>query len=450
MPTNGADVIPEGPEASASLPRVVGARIDTLYLAFDLDVKARRVRELEAVKKAADRTRRKATTDPRTGEPMGGEEATVKTMQLGGRTWTVKAYGASMAPYLLENDDAQLAIAPTGAPTLTVRLRAEALWREPTMQLVAMADRVARDLAKGELEKRVVQRIDIAVDFQGWAATLADAGKIAAQGAPLVTSYLDAAETNEAGLSPGVDVWMRGQKLTGLRVGSKSSPCVVRSYDKTKEILFSKKHWFRNVWSRSPNYDPTLSVWRLEVQLRREWLKQLRDEDSAKLETIEEVIGAASQCWRKVILEKVRLTLGDRSRPKDCTTNPAWQALGDTVELDGITDGSRVTRLEQDAVTAAQLLAPQRGYLAKWARLTNRKDLDEAVLELHGAIAKLCADEGVSFEHLMAKTGAKRDRRQKAQAAADARASLRRAQKAREIMQLERERDELNEELSFM
>lgn len=50
---------------------------------------------------------------------------------------------------------------------------------------------------------------------------------------------------------------------------------VLRAYNKTRELLHSKKEWLRAVWEHHPDYQADQDVWRIEFQARRQRLKEL-------------------------------------------------------------------------------------------------------------------------------------------------------------------------------
>jgi hypothetical protein len=104
-----------------------------------------------------------------------------------------------------------------------------------------------------------IARIDIAIDFQGWAPTVAEMGNVVcrARNRPIHPNLEDP-ET----------FYFR------------TKPLVVRIYNKTKELKEHHKEWMREVWKDLAGYDPSEDVWRFEVQVRRPVLKQLGSTDA--------------------------------------------------------------------------------------------------------------------------------------------------------------------------
>ncbi len=411
----------------ASPIRVVAAGVDSLYLGYTFEASRGRIREIETAKLAAGRAS-KGAIDPRTGEPVEREASPVV---LAGVPWSVRAYGSAAGPFLAHHEAfAQWALNPdaaNGAPALQVKLYAAALWRDGAG---ALADRLAHELARDGFEKRYVQRIDIAVDFQGWVPEIGDFDRFCANGAPTREAYPTdpIEETLEA-----PRCWYRWN-LTGFRFGKSS--VVVRLYDKSVEIGVSGKTWFKLVWAKSPLYREGEPVWRLEVQCPRAWLKDVRDDGSIKLETVEEVLREASAIWRTVLERKIRLTTGDATRVARSSTHPAWKALTETIEIDGVCDGGHVTRIEQDKITAEELVPKVAGYMAKWASLKGIEDLDGAALALHGAVETHLADRGETFTRIVQKKSAARRTAQVANLEADVRGRTTKRAREREAAAL--------------
>ncbi len=131
-------------------------------------------------------------------------------------------------------------------PSVAVELRALYLCQkgahEAARQAQAVADALTQPPPVGEGILRV-SRIDLAVDFQGWLPSLVDEERF-------VTRAADRAMHKQR------------RAFTGFMFGR--GVLAARLYDKTLEIQRSGKPWFRQVWARSPAYDPSVPVWRLE------------------------------------------------------------------------------------------------------------------------------------------------------------------------------------------
>lgn len=106
----------------------------------------------------------------------------------------------------------------------------------------------------GEYEPLTLSRVDVAADFQGWEPMSADMSSVVC-----AASYRATHGTESA-----VQTFVFGKGAVVLRI-----------YNKTEEIVHSKKSWMKDAWSMTGRYDYSLPVWRVEVQLRRQALKDL-------------------------------------------------------------------------------------------------------------------------------------------------------------------------------
>lgn len=139
-----------------------------------------------------------------------------------------------------------------GQPNAQIRLSAFGLANQSPELLLFFAANALREF--GSFEELVVSRADVAVDFQGWVPTVAQIDNVVCSAAfrPIYPS-IGKPETYQFG----------------------KGAVVARLYDKTAEIDASDKRWLKEVWEINGPYDPSQSVWRFEVQLRRQALKEL-------------------------------------------------------------------------------------------------------------------------------------------------------------------------------
>jgi hypothetical protein len=98
-----------------------------------------------------------------------------------------------------------------------------------------------------------VSRLDLAVDFQGWKPTFDEMRNVRCR-----STYRP--------VLPNVD------NPQTFYFGK--APKMVRVYDKTTEIAVKGNEWWRTVWRSTGNYREDLPVWRIELELRSEVLKE--------------------------------------------------------------------------------------------------------------------------------------------------------------------------------
>lgn len=174
---------------------------------------------------------------------------------LCGEEFFVSPKGMTPWMYVLKNEDMHIRIgAPKGFPPMSIKLLSAGLVSRGALNLWSLAVRVAQEFS---LMPMNLTRLDIAVDMQGWTPGYAEMHNVVCP-------------SDFRPVYPNVD------KPETFQFGKGAT--VVRLYNKTKEVEVRKKGWWHNVW-RLHDYDPAQAVWRLEVQLRSETLKQLEMRD---------------------------------------------------------------------------------------------------------------------------------------------------------------------------
>jgi hypothetical protein len=161
-----------------------------------------------------------------------------------------------------------------------------------------------------------------------------------------------------------------------------------RLYDKTLEIQHSGKPWFRQVWARSPAYDPSAPVWRLEFQVKREALRDMRakpvDGEPFAIDTWSDGLAHARALWRYLSSRWLALRLPRTGKTRQRVA-PEWQTLHARGFACGTWAGTdadlyREARQAGSERTTAQLA----GYLARgFAEHRFHDDIDA---DLEGAL----------------------------------------------------------------
>lgn len=319
--------------------RVVASGIDTLHLFTTTNLRHRRVRELEAAKVVATQTVKHG--------PLPVET-------IAGHSLTVERHGARTAPLLLDSEHMAVRVNPYAAqnlPSVGVELRALYLWQKGAGEAAREAQAVANALTRTPLPEDhflKVTRIDLAVDFQGWLPVVEDESRF---------------------VTRAVDLAMHKQRraFTGFMFGR--GVLAGRLYDKTREIKQSAKPWFRQVWAKSPGYDPSEPVWRLEFQVKREALRAMKAKaavgEPVAIDTWPDALEHARALWRLMSSRWLALRL-PRTRLTRQLLSPEWEALNNLGFADGPWAGTeadlyREARQAGSERTTAQLA----GYLAR-------------------------------------------------------------------------------------
>jgi len=217
--------------------------------------------------------------------------------QLAGKKLYVQPNGLRPWRYLLKNEEMQLRLFSLSyAPALSARLRPLGLVSRGARQLQAELTELAAGLG---LEPGGVSRVDIAVDFQGWAPTVADMANVVCDAAfrPIYPNLVHP-ET--------------------FRFGK--GDLVFRIYNKTREIAAKHNEWMQRVWAQNPEYDPAEEVWRFEVQFRGVELARLGCKDAASvLEGLPGLLGSA--------LDKCNLRVPTGKNQSRWPEDPRWTEL---------------------------------------------------------------------------------------------------------------------------
>lgn len=208
--------------------------IDTLEATFQGELSEELAKELQNKKLMAQ-----ATESP-------------QPILLGDQEYFVGPKGQGLWPWVASNSNAMLRFGNAKhLPPLSVKLRAEGLASKGAEALWNQVRTMAGLLG---LSPRNCTRLDVAVDFQGWAPTLDEMRHAVCPASyrPIFPN-LEHPETFQFG----------------------KGDVVVRVYDKTEEIKANSHEWWKLVWRACEGYDPALPVWRVEVQLRSAALREV-------------------------------------------------------------------------------------------------------------------------------------------------------------------------------
>lgn len=197
-------------------------------------------------------------------------------LMLGGSPWKVEASGSAAAMVILNSEHGRVEICRRlrNAPGLTVGLRAQALWRNGLAHCWRWAVELGRAATCGREDPRpMLKRLDLCCD-------VAEAGEVF--GCASLGDFVTRAkksncyaqrltEQEETGVQ-----WRAGTRESMFSFGK--GRFLIRCYDKTEEIKRQRpdKAWFfrPEVWDYP--CDSERPVWRVEVQMRREFLSDFQ------------------------------------------------------------------------------------------------------------------------------------------------------------------------------
>ncbi len=277
--------------------------------------------------------------------------------------------GMRFYDYVVRNRDLMLLFSVGGAmPPMGLRLFAEGLASRGVTELWSKAKEIAKEVEVSPLN---LTRIDVAVDFQSWNPSFEEMQHVVCKSSfRPVYPNTKAPETFQFG----------------------KGAVVLRLYDKTKEIAVKDKLWWHNVW-RLLGYDPSLPVWRLEVQLRSAALKELgcRDVDTALNDIYALFCYGLDWC-------SLRASSNDTNLRR-ATEHPAWIDLREK-----FAPARSLGRIRPVVSTMSYDAAVGRiaGLLATAAAVTGVTDYDALVQDVAADVQKFVHDRReMSFDELV-------------------------------------------------
>ena len=217
---------------------------------------------------------------------------------LNNRHFYLGTKGRGLWQYVARNDEMEIRFSTAAnVPPMAIKLFAHGLATEGVRKLWKQVRGIAELYGFMPLN---LTRIDIALDFQGWTPTFEEMLNVVCSASfrPIYPSTTRP-ETFQFG---------RGD-------------VVVRLYNKTKEIVYSGKEWWKFVWRACGGFCEDGDVWRIEVQLRSKAIKEfgLYSVEDA-IESTREFFGYGLD-WCSLRAETDDSNL--RRRP----LHPAWEAL---------------------------------------------------------------------------------------------------------------------------
>jgi hypothetical protein len=196
-----------------------------------------------------------------------------------------------------------------------------------------------------------VSEAHLCCDVAGWELSLADAHVFLTR-AHKRASHLepaDADERNEYG-APQLEANQDGRRCTGFEF-SKGASHSSTVYDKTREIVVSRKDWMRVVW-RCHGWDGEHRVWRVEFRYKRECLHELGvEEPYTFLDQLPALWAYSTQDWlRHTVLS------ADTNRGR-WPLSPAWQRVQQAAFFGNGVPAVRERRRVGDLMLICQMLA---------------------------------------------------------------------------------------------
>ena len=261
----------------------------------------------------------------------------------------------------------------TTLPAVYTRIASEFIHEVGPCSALTDLKAFVAQLLPGQVDEVVCSRADIYADFQGWVPRSQD-----------YDLFVTRSRRNTCHIAVHYD----GRHFTGFTFGRDAM--VARLYDKGLEVVHSGKSWMRDIWGDW--LDPSVPVWRLEFQLRREVLAE------CSLTSPEDVLAQRSNLWAYAMRW---LSLREPTPGVTRTRWPiadAWSYLTRSQPETGCSPLVRKRIREHDESVLVRGLA---GYASSLAAVTGVSDLDLAMLVSRRRVGEYMDATGRDFRELV-------------------------------------------------
>lgn len=320
-----------GPTKGRELPNVplsdpdAGYRLlaqgwDTLAETFDLVIPMHVEETLEAARLHA--------------EALDPDGQTPHTIQFGGQECQIQSRRPKRGRWVIFTDDFQITFrSPKMEWCVTVRYSAAGLWEYglPELRGQVLEILLAELRPRDPKDWQRVSEAHWCFDFHAPAFSHEMRPRI------LENVLCHSSTKKKAETKLGAEIWGRSTYIETLTIG-KGAPLEIQAYDKGKEITeASGKTWMLKIWGRDgwrPDRDgETIKhVWRLEIRMRKDFLKERRVRNLAELEEHLDALLAEALFKRRLVTPAA----GDQNRwrwPLHPLWSEAYRATAGVCEL---------------------------------------------------------------------------------------------------------------------
>ena len=247
----------------------------------------------------------------------------------------------------------------TNSPNVYLSINSETMWNKGVDHALNLVKEDLRFFG-GKIDSILPSRLDICADFKL---------------SPGVT--LPFMEEHTVCRSRDLRPIIKGGILETCYFGSPAAPIRLRIYDKGKEVLKKgEKLWFADLWGTSD----LENIWRVEFQLRRPALKQL------KINDVEDLWQRPGGVWNYLTNEWFSLRLRDNDRQDRRTIHPWWQEVQACADRLGKNIRVRRDFSSNSHASALFFIAHIAGCLPSFAVRVKTRDFKEAIFSLGKAL----------------------------------------------------------------
>jgi len=227
-------------------------------------------------------------------------------IMLGGEEFMLANHGTGSGyPFLIENQAFSIQFGEFNKPNFFVTFRSIALWHSGAYQLHSRFLAWAASLGLRPYRPELLSRVDLTFDY--------------------FLPELDFDEDNFVSPFSKDNQHRKNGTVQTFRLGE--GGLVLRVYNKSDEIKeSSSKTWFYDLWGRKEN------VWRIEWQVRKEWLKRVG------IRTFEDLAERRGDLLRVLVIDHTSLRIkADDSNRSRWSLHPMWEDLqGRAKQMDGL------------------------------------------------------------------------------------------------------------------
>ena len=181
--------------------------------------------------------------------------------------------------------------------------------------------------------------------------------------------------------------YKNGRLLSGFTIG-RGQPLLARIYDKTREIKSSNKIWFKDIWNEN-GWDENKDVWRVEFQLRRKILKEI------KIDQVTDLWGKETSLWNYLTSKWLKLAHKTDNNVSRWKVKDKWKLIR---EAGLIGEASPLVREKVIMGNLVGILNQASGLVTAISAMGNYKDINQALGVIKGWHEVKLANEGIDFE----------------------------------------------------
>lgn len=230
-------------------------------------------------------------------------------IDLGVHKFNVMSSSISGFSVVIANTDVSIAFKKpksviSASPIIKVEFRAEFLARKGYKEAIKIVNGFIGSHVL-EAYKIKISELHLASDIQGYNFTHLDFFRLKSR-ARIAQTHEEETDFSKATAYGSLT------SFTGFTFGGGNYH--LRVYNKTVEIKKKKEKGFAKVllWDGKPNYDEEKTVWRIEIQIRREKLKTMVDSELHSLDEYDTILNNIPSLWAKALTDFRFVDLDDK------------------------------------------------------------------------------------------------------------------------------------------